>query len=145
MWVSEGRILETDRLATNFMHHQGVRTVAPMLDPVAYGPDGLVEAVEVRDRSFIMGVQWHPEFFAGTRKMGVSFRLACAGSYSLAYCDGRCAWALPSQYQEGSRRKVVVDNGICRWYLKDGRIYLGCRYLKETRNKLTLSIKEIPI
>lgn len=55
MWVSEGRILETDCLATNSMHHQGVRTVAPMLDPVAYGPDGLVEAVEVRDRSFIMG------------------------------------------------------------------------------------------
>lgn len=73
MWVSEGRILETDRLATNSMHHQGVRTVAPMLDPVAYGPDGLVEAVEVRDRSFIMGVQWHSEFFAGTRKMGCLF------------------------------------------------------------------------
>ena len=70
MWVSEGRILETDRLATNSMHHQGVHTVAPMFDPVAYGPDGLVEAVEVRDRSFVMGVQWHPEFFAGTRKMG---------------------------------------------------------------------------
>lgn len=56
MWVSEGRILETDRLATNFMHHQGVRAVAPMLDPVAYGPNGLVEVVEARDRSFIMGV-----------------------------------------------------------------------------------------
>lgn len=73
MWVSEGRILETDRLATNSMHHQGVRTVAPMLDSVAYGSDGLVEAVEVRDRSFIMGVQWHPEFFAGTREMGCLF------------------------------------------------------------------------
>lgn len=73
MWVSEGRILETDRLATNSMHHQRVRTVAPMLDPVAYGPDGLVEAVEVRDGSFIMGVQWHPEFFADTRKMGCLF------------------------------------------------------------------------
>ena len=76
MWVSEGRILETDRLATNSMHHQGVRTVAPMFDRVAYGPDGLVEAVEVRDRSFIKGVQWHPEFFAGTRKMGLFASLA---------------------------------------------------------------------
>lgn len=99
MWVSEGCILETDRLATNFMHHQGVRTVAPMLDPVAYGPDGLVEAVEVRDRSFA--------------ENGVSFRLACAGGHSLACCDARCAWALPPQYQEGPRRKVVADNGIC--------------------------------
>ena len=55
MWVSEGRILETDRLATNSMHRQGVRTVAPMFDRVVYGPDGLVEAVEGRNRSFIMG------------------------------------------------------------------------------------------
>lgn len=55
MWVSEGRILETDRLATNSMHHQRMRTVAPMLDPVAYGPDGLVEAVEVCDRSLSWG------------------------------------------------------------------------------------------
>ena len=47
--------METDRLATNSMHHQGVRTVAPMLDPVAYGPDGLVEAVEVHDRSLSWG------------------------------------------------------------------------------------------
>lgn len=73
MWVSEGRILETDRLATNSTHHQGVHTVAPMFDRVAYGPDGLVETVEVRDRPFIMGVQWPPEFFAGTRKMGCLF------------------------------------------------------------------------
>ena len=73
MWVSEGVFLGTDRLATNSMHHQGVRTVAPMLDPVPYRPVALVEAVEVRDRSFIMGVQWHPDFFAGTRILGCLF------------------------------------------------------------------------
>lgn len=27
-----------------------------------YGPDGLVESIEVRDRTFMMGVQWHPVF-----------------------------------------------------------------------------------
>lgn len=94
MWVSEGRILETDRLATNSMHHQGVRTVALMLDPVAYGPDGLVEAVEVRDRSFIMGVQWHPEFFAGTRKKGCLFaslaQEAIRSHTSTVDARGRC-------------------------------------------------------
>lgn len=68
-----GDILATDKLATNSMHHQGVRTVAPLLEPVAYGPDGLVEAIEARDRSFIVGVQWHPEFFAGAKKMGCIF------------------------------------------------------------------------
>lgn len=39
-----------------------------------YGPDGLVEAIEVRDRTFMMGVQWHPEYFAGERSMGCIFK-----------------------------------------------------------------------
>ena len=38
------------------------------------GPDGLVEAIEVRDRTFMMGVQWHPEYFAGERSMGCIFK-----------------------------------------------------------------------
>ena len=66
-------IMETEHLETNSMHHQGIRELGALLDPVAYGPDGLVEAVEVRDRSFILGVQWHPEFFAGKKNMGCLF------------------------------------------------------------------------
>lgn len=68
-----GRILQTDRIAANSMHHQGVQKLASRLEAVAYGPDGLVEAVEVKDRTFIMGVQWHPEYFAGTKNMGCIF------------------------------------------------------------------------
>ncbi len=66
-------ILQTDQVATNSMHHQGVRKLGPLLDAAAYGPDGLIEAIEVRDRSFIIGVQWHPEFFAGEKHMGCIF------------------------------------------------------------------------
>lgn len=45
-----------------------VPTQVPDEDIVrVYGPDGLVEAIEVRDRTFMMGVQWHPEYFAGER------------------------------------------------------------------------------
>lgn len=68
-----GTILKAEQVPTNSIHHQGVREVAPKLDPVAFGPDGLVEGVEVRDRSFIIGVQWHPEFFAGDKHMGCLF------------------------------------------------------------------------
>ncbi len=64
-----------------------------MFDRVAYGPDGLVEAVEVRDRSFIMGVQWHLNSLRARGKWGV-FSLACAGRFVLhtATVDarGRC-------------------------------------------------------
>jgi putative glutamine amidotransferase len=48
-------------LQANSFHHQAARTVAPVLVPVAYAPDGVVEAVELPGREFVLGVQWHPE------------------------------------------------------------------------------------
>ncbi len=60
-----GNILGRDHASVNSMHHQAVRTVPPNLTATAYGPDGLVEGVEVGDCTFLMGVQWHPEYFAG--------------------------------------------------------------------------------
>ena len=52
-----------------------VPTQVPDEDIVrVYGPDGLVEAIEVHDRTFMMGVQWHPEYFAGERSMGCIFK-----------------------------------------------------------------------
>lgn len=67
------RILDAKELATNSMHHQGIRDLSPLLDAAAYGPDGLVEAVEVRDRTFMIGVQWHPELLTGAKRMGCLF------------------------------------------------------------------------
>jgi putative glutamine amidotransferase len=46
---------------TNSLHHQGVEQTAPALTPVAWAPDGLVEAVELPNHRFGLGVQWHPE------------------------------------------------------------------------------------
>ena len=100
MWVSEGRILETDRLATNSMHHQGVHTVAPMFDRVVYGPDGLVEAVEVRDRSFIMG-------FSGTLNS-----LRARGK------KGGCLFASLAQEAIRSHVSTVDARGRCRLNIK---------------------------
>ena len=45
----------------NSFHHQAVRDVAGGLVPVAHAPDGLIEAIELPDRDFVVGVQWHPE------------------------------------------------------------------------------------
>ena len=47
-------------IAVNSEHHQGVRTLAPDLTPVAFAPDGLVEAAEMSEANLV-GVQWHPE------------------------------------------------------------------------------------
>ena len=43
------------------MHHQGVALRGDGLVPVAWAPDGMVEAVEYPDKRFIVGLQWHPE------------------------------------------------------------------------------------
>jgi putative glutamine amidotransferase len=48
-------------LGVNSFHHQAIRDLAPDLDPVAYSPDGLIEAVVLRDDGSVFAVQWHPE------------------------------------------------------------------------------------
>ena len=53
-------ILGADSSAANSFHHQGVRVVADGFVPVAYASDGLIEAIEARDKTFRLGVQWHP-------------------------------------------------------------------------------------
>lgn len=47
----------------NSLHGQGVDRLAPVLVAEAVAPDGLIEAVRLRDsESFLLGVQWHPEW-----------------------------------------------------------------------------------
>jgi len=55
------QVFETDRVAVNSMHHQGLKDLGEDLVPSALAPDGLVEAVEMAGPGFVMGVQWHPE------------------------------------------------------------------------------------
>lgn len=45
-------------------HHQAVKDIAPDLIPVAFAPDGIVEALEMKDHPFLIAVQWHPEMSA---------------------------------------------------------------------------------
>lgn len=57
------KILGATEAQVNSMHHQGVRDLGPGLVASAHDPNGLVEAIEAKDLSFMVGVQWHPEFF----------------------------------------------------------------------------------
>jgi putative glutamine amidotransferase len=47
----------------NSMHHQGIKALASSLAASAVAPDGLIEAAESTNDSYIVGVQWHPEVF----------------------------------------------------------------------------------
>lgn len=64
--------LGTTQAQVNSLHHQGVCKVAPELEACAFAGD-LVEGVEHPLRSFSLGVQWHPEFFADKGAMGPLF------------------------------------------------------------------------
>jgi putative glutamine amidotransferase len=55
------RILGATRLPVNSAHHQAVADPGHALVVVAHAPDGIVEAMELRDHRFCISVQWHPE------------------------------------------------------------------------------------
>jgi putative glutamine amidotransferase len=51
-----------DERVVNSIHHQGIDTVAPGFRPVAWAPDGMIEAIEPIDTAApVLAVQWHPE------------------------------------------------------------------------------------
>ncbi len=56
----------TTNLATNSLHHQSLKQIANGLRPVGWAPDGVVEAVEGMNGSFLIGVQCHPEALQAT-------------------------------------------------------------------------------
>ena len=45
----------------NSLHHQACKKLAPDLQTTAYASDGVIEAFEMPDHTFGLGVQWHPE------------------------------------------------------------------------------------
>lgn len=54
-------LLGVEIMTINSLHHQSVREIAPGLRAVAWAPDGVVEALEGTNGSFVLGVQCHPE------------------------------------------------------------------------------------
>jgi putative glutamine amidotransferase len=63
------KILGTAAIQTNSLHHQAIEQLALSLLPVAYAPDGLVEAVELPGHIFGLAVQWHPEWLQEDQAM----------------------------------------------------------------------------
>jgi gamma-glutamyl-gamma-aminobutyrate hydrolase PuuD len=53
--------LGPDPIEVNSLHHQAIREPGPELRAVARTRDGVIEGIEHPERSFCLGVQWHPE------------------------------------------------------------------------------------
>ena len=48
-------------IQANSGHHQAIDRVGRGLQPSAFAPDGIIEALEDPSRRFLISVQWHPE------------------------------------------------------------------------------------
>lgn len=55
------RILQQDTLMVNSCHHQAIKELSSSLKVMAYSDDGLVEAVYMPNKRYVIGYQWHPE------------------------------------------------------------------------------------
>jgi putative glutamine amidotransferase len=67
----------------NSYHHQAVHDLGRGVKPVAWAPDGLVEGIELPDRDFAVGVQWHAEAIVEQPEQLSLFRefVGAAGRY----------------------------------------------------------------
>lgn len=70
-------------IQVNSLHHQGIRRLSDRLKALGSAPDGILEALQIRDYPFGIAVQWHPEEMQTDPKMQALFRLFVEAS--LAY------------------------------------------------------------
>jgi putative glutamine amidotransferase len=55
-------IIGKEEMAVNSSHHQAVKSVGSDMIISAIAPDGIIEAIEMPDYKFVLGVEWHPEY-----------------------------------------------------------------------------------
>lgn len=61
-------------LQVNSLHHQGIKDLASNLRIVGHAPDGVIEAVEIAEHPYALGVQWHPEWLTDQPVMRKLFK-----------------------------------------------------------------------
>lgn len=55
------KLLKQDTIGVNSRHHQAIQQLGNHLEVMATSEDGLIEAIGVSNKTFIWGIQWHPE------------------------------------------------------------------------------------
>ncbi|HSM24411.1 MAG TPA: gamma-glutamyl-gamma-aminobutyrate hydrolase family protein [Anaerolineaceae bacterium] len=56
------KIVKLTQFKVNSLHHQAIRNLSKQLTASAFSPDGIIEAVELKNHPYLIGVQWHPEW-----------------------------------------------------------------------------------
>ncbi len=61
-------ILGVDKLTVNALHHQAVKKAGENVEIVAKERNNVVQGIENTSESFIIGVQWHPEYLVQQKR-----------------------------------------------------------------------------
>jgi putative glutamine amidotransferase len=64
------RVVGDERTEVKSAHHQGLDELGEGVIASGYADDGIVEAIELPERSFAVGVLWHPEEDERSRVVG---------------------------------------------------------------------------
>jgi putative glutamine amidotransferase len=74
----------------NSFHHQGIKDLAPGLEVVGRAPDGLIEAVCLPGKSFVLAVQYHPEAMCAKDKFHEATFRALMAAAATHHCKRTC-------------------------------------------------------
>jgi putative glutamine amidotransferase len=65
-----GRVVGAELIEVKSAHHQGLEELGEGVVAIGYADDGVVEAIELPDKTFAVGVLWHPEEDERSRVIG---------------------------------------------------------------------------
>lgn len=86
VWVENGSLLAKVmggmEFKVNSLHHQSVKKLGDGLKVTAVAPDGVIEALEMPDKRFVLSVQWHPEWLPDSEPMRRIFKAFVEASNS---------------------------------------------------------------
>ncbi len=67
VYIEKGTLLNKitgrENMPVNSRHQEGIVEISDKVVLAAKSDDGVIEAIEVKNKAFALGIQWHPEFF----------------------------------------------------------------------------------
>jgi putative glutamine amidotransferase len=63
--------IEKNQISVNSTHHQGIKDLGRDLVASSKSKDGLIESIEMSNKKFILGTQWHPEMLGDELNLSI--------------------------------------------------------------------------
>lgn len=76
------RIIKKNKSRVNALHRQAIKKLGHGLTVVATEKSGVIQAIERQSYSFLLGVQWHPEYLPQHQSQRAIFKALITEAYS---------------------------------------------------------------